>query len=209
MIRSTLVALPAAAALLLGGAALTANAAPTTAAECVQDGLVWVHVQYDDEMTGACAEKFTTAAEALLTTGLTKDTGAFLSTVDGRTADGTTATEYWGVWTKAPAADGSFPAGWEFAQVGITELALEPSDVLALNLELDWTVEATAPTVDPVAGVVLSDDAATPEPTVAPTGGPTEVPSPTATASTPSEAQPTPVATPTSGGTPGLPSSGV
>ncbi|AQP44828.1 hypothetical protein [Tessaracoccus flavus] len=165
-------ALPAAAALLLGGVALTANAAPTTAAECVRDGLVWVHVQYDDTVTGACANEFDTASEALLSTGLTTDTGAWLSTVDGRAAD-SGAREYWGVWTQSP-ADGVYSGAWEFAQVGILELTLEAGDVLGVDLEADWDLESAAPTVDPVAGLDLTAPETTPT---------TPAPSPTPTAS--------------------------
>ena len=110
-------ALTAAAILTAGLAvpAVTANAAPATAAECVQAGLVWVHVQYDETTTGACAEKFGTAQEALLDTGLTTQTDAYVTEIDGRTAKDR---EWWSVYSKSP-ADGAYPAEWEFAQVGL------------------------------------------------------------------------------------------
>ncbi|AQP51861.1 hypothetical protein [Tessaracoccus flavescens] len=197
-------ALTAAAILTAGLAvpAVTANAAPATAAECVQAGLVWVHVQYDETTTGACAEKFRTAQEALLDTGLTTQTDAYVTEIDGRTAKDR---EWWSVYSKSP-ADGAYPAEWEFAQVGLGQLELSASDVLALVLQPDWEVDAVAPTADPVEGVTL-DATPTPEPST-PAATPSLVPS--TPAATPSAATPTP-AKPTVAPTvkPGLPDSGV
>lgn len=197
-------ALTAAAILTAGLAvpAVTANAAPATAAECVQAGLVWVHVQYDETTTGACAEKFGTAQEALLDTGLTTQTDAYVTEIDGRTAKDR---EWWSVYSKSP-ADGAYPAEWEFAQVGLGQLELSASDVLALVLQPDWEVDAVAPTADPVEGVTL-DATPTPEPST-PAATPSLVPS--TPAATPSAATPTP-AKPTVAPTvkPGLPDSGV
>lgn len=197
-------ALTAAAILTAGLAfpAITANAAPATAAECVQAGLVWVHVQYDETTTGACAEKFGTAQEALLDTGLTTQTDAYVTEIDGRTAKDR---EWWSVYSKSP-ADGAYPAEWEFAQVGLGQLELSASDVLALVLQPDWEVDAVAPTADPVEGVTL-DATPTPEPST-PAATPSLVPS--TPAATPSAATPTP-AKPTVAPTvkPGLPDSGV
>lgn len=197
-------ALTAAAILTAGLAvpAITANAAPATAAECVQAGLVWVHVQYDETTTGACAEKFGTAQEALLDTGLTTQTDAYVTEIDGRTAKDR---EWWSVYSKSP-ADGAYPAEWEFAQVGLGQLELSASDVLAVVLQPDWEVDAVAPTADPVEGVTL-DVTPTPEPST-PAATPSLVPS--TPAATPSAATPTP-AKPTVAPTikPGLPDSGV
>ena len=208
-------ALTAAAILTAGLAvpAITANAAPATAAECVQAGLVWVHVQYDETTTGACAEKFGTAQEALLHTGLTTQTDAYVTEIDGRTAKDR---EWWSVYSKSP-ADGAYPAEWEFAQVGLGQLELSASDVLAVVLQPDWEVDAVAPTADPVEGVTL-DATPTPEPST-PAATPTPEPStpaatptlvPSTPAATPSAATPTP-AKPTVAPTvkPGLPDSGV
>ncbi len=197
-------ALTAAAILTAGLAvpAITANAAPATAAECVQAGLVWVHVQYDETTTGACAEKFGTAQEALLDAGLTTQTDSYVTEIDGRTAKDR---EWWSVYSKSP-ADGAYPAEWEFAQVGLGQLELSASDVLALVLQPDWEVDAVAPTADPVEGVTL-DATPTPEPST-PAATPSLVPS--TPAATPSAATPTP-AKPTVAPTvkPGLPDSGV
>lgn len=197
-------ALTAAAILTAGLAvpAITANAAPATAAECVQAGLVWVHVQYDETTTGACAEEFGTAQEALLDTGLTTQTDAYVTEIDGRTAKDR---EWWSVYSKSP-ADGAYPAEWEFAQVGLGQLELSASDVLAVVLQPDWEVDAVAPTADPVEGVTL-DVTPTPEPST-PAATPSLVPS--TPAATPSAATPTP-AKPTVAPTvkPGLPDSGV
>ena len=197
-------ALTAAAILTAGLAvpAITANAAPATAAECVQAGLVWVHVQHDETTTGACAEKFGTAQEALLDAGLTTQTDSYVTEIDGRTAKDR---EWWSVYSKSP-ADGAYPAEWEFAQVGLGQLELSASDVLAVVLQPDWEVDAVAPTADPVEGVTL-DVTPTPEPST-PAATPTLVPS--TPAATPSAATPTP-AKPTVAPTvkPGLPDSGV
>lgn len=197
-------ALTAAAILTAGLAvpAITANAAPATAAGCVQAGLVWVHVQYDETTTGACAEKFGTAQEALLDAGLTTQTDSYVTEIDGRTAKDR---EWWSVYSKSP-ADGAYPAEWDFAQVGLGQLELSASDVLAVVLQPDWEVAAVAPTADPVEGVTL-DATPTPEPST-PAATPTLVPS--TPAATPSAATPTP-AKPTVAPTvkPGLPDSGV
>ena len=135
-------------------ATLPASAAPATAAECVQAGQVWVSVQYDSKVTGKCAEKFSTASEALVSTGLTTETGEMVTTIDGRKADATSAREWWAVYTKTP-KDGAYPSAWDFAQVGVQQLKLAPSDVLAVVMQPDWNLDATAPTTDPVAGVTL------------------------------------------------------
>lgn len=202
MFRST-IAVAGAAALIAGTVALTANAAPTTAEECVQADLVWVHVQYDETVTGACADEFGTAAEALLSTGLTTDTDAWLTTVDGRSAD-SAAHEYWGVWTLSPSDAGAYDAAaWEFAAVGITELQLSAGDVLGISLEPDWNVEATAPSVNPVDGVVLT--APTTSPTVSESAKPTVSATPGVSVSPSVSASPTRTG---SGTTVGLPSSG-
>lgn len=174
-----------AAALVAASLTLTANAAPTTAEECVKEGNVWVHVQYDDVVSGACATEYATASQALLSTGLTEDTTAWLSTVNGRTADGVDGREFWAIWSQTP-VDGAYTGTWDYAQVGITELELTSGMVLGVDLWNDWLIEAEAPTVDPVQGVVLGDDPVEPiddgglEPSLPPVS-----PTPSAPATTP------------------------
>lgn len=187
-------ALTAAALLAVGSIpGLTAQAAPDTAASCVSAGLVWVHVEYDTTVTGACADKFATASEALLDSGLGTETGDYITTVDGRTAD-QVQREWWSVYSKAPKTDGTFPAAWDFAQVGVTQLKLAPSSVLALVLQPDWDVDAVPPVNDPVGDVTI------PSATPTPSASPSTSPSASATA--------TPSATASAPTAPGVPSTG-
>lgn len=174
--------------------AVTASAAPSTAAECVQAGLVWVHVEFDGSSTGACAEKFDTAQAALLDTGLTTQTDDYVTEIAGRTATGQ---QWWSVYTMAP-IDGAYAGNWDFAQVSLGQLELAASDVLAVVLQEDWELDALPPAVNPVEGVELGA-----EPTPKPTPAPSSTPEPSAAP----EPTPTPTETPIL--TPGLPVSGV
>jgi hypothetical protein len=182
------------------GSGFPAAAAPaTTAPECVADGNVWVHVEYDDIYTGACATQFATAQLAMESAGLLTDEGPFYNTIDGRAAD-LDAREWWSLWSMSPDADGTY-SDWEFATVGAHEYALEGGDVVSWTLQPDWNLEATAPSVDP-----LADEAPATEPPASPE--PAETPSATVAPTTGPSA---PAPTPTPGGTsaPGLPSTGV
>lgn len=90
--RTTLtrLAVPAAAAALVAGftvPSLYATADATAAEECVQAGNVWVHVAYDETVTGACATEFATAQDAVVSSGVSTDQG-WIQTVDGRLAEG-------------------------------------------------------------------------------------------------------------------------
>lgn len=192
-------ALTAAAILTAGLAvpAITATAAPTDAAECVKAGLVWVHVEFDDTVLGACAEEFGTAEEALLDTGFLTEPTSYITTLAGRTSD-EAAREWWSIYTLSPVED-AYTDDWSFAEVGAQELELGASDVLAMVLQPDWTIWAEPPAVNPVEGVTLGEEptpSPSPEPTASPT--PSASPSPTATP-TPSPSTPT---------RPGLPHTG-
>lgn len=208
-------ALTAAAVLTaaLGIPAVTATASPSTAAECVQAGLVWVHVEFDDTVTGACASEFKTGQEALLDTGLTTQTDAYVTEIAGRTA---VEKEWWSVYSKAPAG-GSYPTAWDFAQVGLNQLELNPSDVLAVVLQADWSAPETLPPgSDPVAGVVLAPEptpTAAPSPTAQPSHttvpSPTAEPSPTPLLPSAPNTSETPKRTPSPTPNPGLPATGV
>lgn len=150
----TRIAVPAAAALAVGLTlpALYANADATAAEDCVQAGNVWVNVAYDETETGACATEFEYAQDAITSAGVSEDVG-WIQTVDGRLA---ADKEWWSVYSLAPNEDGTYPAEWDFAQVGAAELALAPSSVLAMQLQEDWELDAVAPATNPVEGVVLS-----------------------------------------------------
>lgn len=196
-------ALTAAAILTAGLAvpAVTAAAAPSTAADCVKAGLVWVHVEFDAKEVGACADKFGTAQEALLDTGLATAPEEFLTTIAGRTADAGQR-EWWSIYTLSPVGD-TYPSGWDFAQVGASQLTLSGSDVLGIVLQPDWNVDAVAPAVNPVEGVSLGE-----EPTPSPS--PSESASPTPSASPSQSVTPQPSASATTKPSkPGVPSTGV
>lgn len=187
----TRLAVPTAAVMTIGLAipALHAAAAPSPAEECVQAGNVWIHVEYDETVTGACATEFASAQEALHTTGLTEDDG-WVTTIDGRLS---VDKEWWSVYFLSPNEDGTYPAAWEFAQVGVAELELFPGEVLAMKLQADYEVDAVAPAVNPVDGVVLGE----PEPSVSPSPSPSVSPSPSASPSPVVTAEPSVSSTPT------------
>ena len=155
--------LPAAAAIVVGLTVpiLHASAAPQGAGECVQAGNVWVHVAYDETVTGACATEFATAQDAISSAGVSEDDG-WIQTVDDRLAKDK---EWWSIYTLSPDAKGSYAVDWAFAQVGAAELTLKASDVLALQLQEDYDRDSVAPAANPVEGVVLGSPAAAPAPT--------------------------------------------
>lgn len=186
--RSTLIriAVPAVAALAVGLTipVLSATADTAAAEECVQAGNVWVHVAYDETVTGACADQFATAQEAVLSAGVTEDKG-WIQTVDGRLAEGK---EWWSVYTLSPDETGAYGADWDFAQVGVAELELAASDVLALQLQADWELDAVAPATNPVEGVILNSS--NPTPTATATETETVTPQPTPSLEPAPSAQP-------------------
>ncbi|MDO5677327.1 MAG: hypothetical protein Q4G35_07440 [Propionibacteriaceae bacterium] len=165
--RTTLArwAIPATAALALGLAipALSATADTSAAENCVQAGNVWVQAAYDETVKGACATEFATAQDALTASGLSADKG-WVQTVDGRTA---ADPEWWSVYSLTPDANGSYKVDWDFAQVGVAELKMNPSSVLALQLQADWSKDSVAPAVNPLGGVTLTKKAAEPTATTA------------------------------------------
>lgn len=178
------------------GSGVPAAAEPaSTASDCVAAGDVWVHVEYDDTVTGACATEFATAQEATTSAGLTDEAGPFFTTIDGRTADGTTAREWWSLYSLPAGAD----AGeWDFAMVGAQELTLEGGEVVAWVLQPDWNLDAAAPAADPFAVEVPVEETPTASPTASATPSVTASPAPSASES----------ATPEDDA-PGLPSTGV
>ncbi|SDL33122.1 hypothetical protein [Tessaracoccus oleiagri] len=182
------------------GSGVPAAAEPaTTASDCVAAGDVWVHVEYDDTTTGACATEFSTAQEATTSAGLTEEAGPFYTTIDGRTANGTTAREWWSLY--------SLPAGagvdeWDFATVGAHELTLEGGQVVAWVLQPDWNLDAVAPAADPFAVEVPVEETPTASPS------PSESPSATAAPSVTASPAPSASATPEEAA-PGLPKTGV
>lgn len=138
---------------------VTAQATPpATATACVDAGLVWVHVETETKVSGACAEKFATASEALVSSGLGTETGDFVTTVDGVTADGTNARQFWAIWsmdaTQAKTSD------WQFSQVAAPQLKLTAGSVLGFQLWPDWNITTTAPKTNP-----LLEGTQTPAPT--------------------------------------------
>lgn len=153
-ITLTRMAAPAAAALAVGLTipALHATADPGAAEECVHDGNVWVHVAYDETVTGACADEYATGQAAIDSSGVSEDQG-WIKVVDGREAKDK---EWWSVYTLTPTADGTYPAAWDFAQVGVGELELTESAVLGLQLQDDYDTDAVAPAVNPVEGVTVN-----------------------------------------------------
>ncbi|MHA6511401.1 hypothetical protein [Tessaracoccus sp. Z1128] len=140
------VALPVAALVALGLAAIAQPAAADPAAiECVEAGNVWVHVEHDDVVTGACATEFATGTEAMVTTGLAADQGSYVTTIDGVTSKDP---QWWSLWTATP-ADGDL-GEWEFSQVGIAEMAPEAGQVIGWRLLEDYNEPQEAPLVDPL-----------------------------------------------------------
>lgn len=153
-------ALSTAALVALGVIAVAPSAhADGTAAECVAAGNVWVHVEYDDTVTGACATEFATGTEALVSTGLAADQGVFYTTIDGVTSEDP---EWWSLWT-APVEDGQL-GEWTFSQVGAGDLKPEAGQVIGWRLLPDYNKPQEAPQHDPLA---QQEPAASPEATAA------------------------------------------
>lgn len=148
-------------ALAIGAGFPTSANAATPAAECVEAGNVWVHVEYDDTVTGACADEFAVAQDAMTSAGIETDAGPFYTTIDGRAADNDER-EWWSLWTKSP--EGDTYGGWEMAAVGADELTLEGGQVVAWTLQPDWDAEAVNPAVDPLTEGTASETAEPEEP---------------------------------------------
>ena len=140
-------ALSLSALVALGFTAVSADiaAADGTAAQCVADGNVWIHVEHDDVVNGACATEFSTGTEAMVTTGLATDQGDFFTTVDGVTA---TDPQWWSLWT-ADVVGGEM-GEWEFSQVGVGDLVPEPGQVMGWRLLADYNQPQEAPVNNPL-----------------------------------------------------------
>lgn len=151
------------ASCVVGSVSLLAVALPAaaegTAADCVTAGNVWVHVEYDDTVTGACATEFATGTEALVSTGLAADQGVFYTTIDGVTSEDP---EWWSLWT-APVVDGQL-GEWTFSEVGAGDLKPEAGQVIGWRLLPDYNKPQEAPAHDPLA---QQEPAASPEATAA------------------------------------------
>lgn len=160
IVRRTALTFAAAVAVALSGVASPAHA-QTEALACVEEGNVWLHVEHDDVITGACATEFATVTEAMATTGLAPDQGSFYLTVDGVTA---VDPQWWSLWT-APVVNGAL-GEWEFAQVGAQDLEPEPGQVVGWRLLADYNEPQEAPLNDPLGGT--SDDAAPAESAASP-----------------------------------------
>lgn len=129
------------------GSGIPAMADTTNQAQdCLAEDNVWVHVEYDDTVTGGCATTFSNAQEATVSAGLTDEEGPFFTTISGRTADGVNAREWWSLWTATgPAGD------WVMAEVGANELTLEAGGIVSWTLQPDWNIQpGPAPQSDPV-----------------------------------------------------------
>ena len=141
-------AIPAALLLAVGLATWAPTAsAEVTASECVEAGNVWVHVEIEDEYTGACATEFSTGTEAMISSGLAEDQGNWVQTIAEVTAEDP---EWWSLWTSVPESDGAL-SEWEFSQVGIADLEPEAGSVIGWRLLPDWNLEAEAPMFNPAA----------------------------------------------------------
>jgi hypothetical protein len=179
----------AALAVGVGFAGLPAQAAPpATAQECVDAKLVWVHVEYDDVVTGACAESFAKAQDALLDTGFLDAPTGWITKIAGREA---VDREWWSTWLLLPDAEtGEYSTPWAFGQVGADQQDLSPGDVFGLVLQKDWMDEdGTRPPADLNLQAPQPEETESPEPEVSETPKPEETESP--------EPEETPEATPT------------
>ncbi|NLE98486.1 MAG: DUF4430 domain-containing protein [Propionibacterium sp.] len=129
------------------GSGLPAVADTTTTADtCLAQDNVWVHVEFDETVTGGCATEFGTAQEATISAGMTEEEGPFFTTIADRAADGTTAQEWWSLWTSDDGDD------WAMAEVGAGELTLDAGQIVSWALQPDWDVDAVAPQANPLTG---------------------------------------------------------
>jgi hypothetical protein len=210
------IASAAALAVGVGFVGLPANAAPpATAQECVDAKLVWVHVEYDDVVTGACAESFAKAQDALLDTGFLDAPTGWITKIAGREA---VDFEWWSTWLLLPDEEtGEYSTAWAFGQEGVDTQALSPGDVLGVVLQEDWQdFDATRPPAELNLQAPQPEETESPEPEVSETPEPEESESPepeeTPEATPTPTASPTPTATPkptpAPTGKPGMPSTG-
>lgn len=139
------------------GFGLPAHATTPNAADCIAQGDVWVHVEYDETVTGGCAAEHGTLEEATRSAGIELGgDGGFYTLVDGRTADGTNATEWWSVWTGTDGKD------WTLSQVGANELELADGTLAAWVLSPDWNEEAEPPATNPLEAPAPTPNASEP-----------------------------------------------
>ena len=142
--RTTAAAAAAILALGLSTWPITASA-DGTAAECVEAGNVWLHVEHGDVINGACATEFANVAEAMAATGLAPDQGSFYVTVDGVTAQDP---QWWSLWTAS--VDNGELGEWAFAQVGAADLEPEAGQIVGWRLLEDYNKPQEAPQYDPL-----------------------------------------------------------
>lgn len=148
-------AVAAAAAIGLSASVVApASAEATDAIACVSLGNVWVVVQDDTGTSGGCATEFATGLQALESAGFTAVApGGFVSTIDGQPATAG-AEDWWSYWNNVPGDDGAY-AGWESYMVGAASSAPVPGSVEGWRLWHSWSINAEAPTTDPVADFTL------------------------------------------------------
>ena len=128
-----------------------ASAAPTTAAECVAAGKVWVHVEAGATVKGGCAAAFSSGREALTSAGFTlTDRGGFLTHIDGiPVAPG--PQDWWSYWQLNPNVDGTYTQ-WDFSQLGMDSQTPYAGSVEGWALHNSYAVVAPPPKVNPLAG---------------------------------------------------------
>lgn len=147
------------AALAIGSGSPIAAFAATSPEDCIEQGNVWVHVEYDETVTGGCATEFANALEATSSAGLADGTAEYVTTIDGRLAD-EGKREFWSLWEHED--DGS----WTMSQLGAPEMPVEAGDIVGWALQPDWNVNpGPAPSADPMQTAVepaaeASDEAA-------------------------------------------------
>ncbi|WP_185975677.1 prenyltransferase/squalene oxidase repeat-containing protein [Tessaracoccus rhinocerotis] len=140
--------------LLLALAPVGARAAtPNTATECIDLGLVWVHVEIRGEVADSgCAVDFGTGEEALVSAGVEiTDNAGFITHLAGRpdASDAAGSMYWWSYWTLAP-QDGS-PGEWAFSEFGMADSRPQAGSVEAWVFQESYAEDAVPPALDPLA----------------------------------------------------------
>ncbi len=128
-----------------GAAMLQACSEPDPTTQCLDDGNVWVLVEFDDGVQGGCATEFADGFEALNSAGFTaaiSDDG-FLNTIDGEPS--TAGDEDW--WAYAH-SDPDLTA-WEFYEVGGNQSEPVAGSIEGWRLMHSFDAEDTSPRVSP------------------------------------------------------------
>lgn len=137
------------------GSATLSYSSPSTAADCLRAGLVWVHVEWESGSKGGCATEFSTGLAALSSAGFAvNQSGGFVNSIDGL-PNPKGVEDWWSYWHKPVGADGSYPQAWEFSDLGAGSYRPQPGTVEGWRLWHSYSESAQQPLADPAASLTV------------------------------------------------------